>query len=804
MHPYGSYSRPELAELLELVGLDASFVRSEGDVLWRQQADSLVPVLDMVGGYGTNLLGHWHPELVAYAQELLQNRVPVFAQCSMREGAAELSRALAERLGPYIVHLTNSGTETIEAALKHAYLERERPMFWAVKRAFHGKTTGAVQLTWNYHAPFASIGPKVRFIDPDDPADWENARRSANDVSAAFIEVIQGEGGVRELPRAFLEWLAATCKEFGIPLVADEIQTGCGRTGSFLASHAIGLDPDYVCLGKALGGGIAKIGALLIKRDRYVQRFSVIHSSTYAEDDWSSLLALKTLEILDRDALPRRCAEMGSRLLEQLEQLRQEFPNQIRDVRGRGLMIGLEFAEQHDGTSTSLRTLSRQGHLGYVAASYFLNVHHVRILPALSDSLTMRMEPSAYITQADVDRVIEAVRRYCEAIAASDLLHLIQHRIGRTIGGITQYNHVPRTPARVHVAPRHVAFIGHLLSASDALAYEPSLAPLNEDEIGTFIEMGSRLLEPAVLHRENIHSKNGGAVHLTFIGLAITAKQFADAHRDGRAWIMRKIEAAAEMARRNGCQIVGMGGHTSIVSGDCRRLRVEGLALTSGNALTAGIALRALTQGAEDLGIELRDARLAVIGAGGNIGCTFSVMLAPLVREIVLIVRDVRSPRTQRVVNAIRAAAPNTVIRVSNDVADVYGCSLIAAASSAEGSLIRPEHIWDEPTVICDIAVPGDVDPSVSTLRPNAVVLQGGLVRLPRNEEFHIPAMPVKRGHVFACMAETLLMGLEGMTTHGSYGAISPQQVRDMLALADEHGFTSVRAPAAPHVRSAR
>src|SRR5207302_9543712 len=133
---------------------------------------------------------------------------------------------------------------------------------------------------------------------------------------------------------------AALCREKGIPLVVDEIQSGMGRTGAFLASQALGLKPDYLCLSKSLGGGLAKIGALLIKRDRFVEEFSVKHTSTFAEDDRSCLLALKALEILDRDDLPARCAARGRHLLQKLEELRARFPDQIKDVRGKGLMVG--------------------------------------------------------------------------------------------------------------------------------------------------------------------------------------------------------------------------------------------------------------------------------------------------------------------------------------------------------------------------------------------------------------------------------------------------------------------------------
>jgi len=130
-------------------------------------------------------------------------------------------------------------------------------------------------------------------------------------VAAVVLEPIAGEGGVRSLPAAFVTRLCEVCAEHGIPIVADEIQTGMGRTGTFLASHAMGLDPDYVCLGKALGGGLVKIGAMLVKRSRHVGAFSINHTSTFAEDDFTCGVALKALQLLDRDQLVDRCAATG-------------------------------------------------------------------------------------------------------------------------------------------------------------------------------------------------------------------------------------------------------------------------------------------------------------------------------------------------------------------------------------------------------------------------------------------------------------------------------------------------------------
>lgn len=790
MDLYGHYCGPVLVRLLQSLGLDATYERSKGDFLWRREGMRLTRILDLVGGYGVNLFGHCHPEIVAYAQQLLDNEVTGFAQCSIRAGAGQLAHTLAARMGPYAVVFTNSGSETVEAALKHAHLERGRSLFWAVQGAFHGKTIGASQLTSSYYEPFTTLGPRVRFLNPHDPTDWEDSQKQAQDVAAAFIEPIQGEGGVRPLPVSFIEWLRATCSQNEIPIVSDEIQTGMGRTGAFLASERFGLDPDYICLGKALGGGIAKIGALLIKHDRFVPQFSMIHSSTFAEDDWSCLIALKALEILERDKLPERCAEAGDYLLARLEALRECFPGQIREIRGEGLMVGIELRPLMDSPSASLQMLSQHEYLGYFAAAYLLNSHHIRVLPTLSNPLTIRVEPSAYIERSDLDRFVEALTSYCQAGQAADLAHLIRHQTGLPSGPIVDYSHIEPLKREEPHTPQRVAFIGHLIDANDSVAYDRSLEQFSSSQLETFFDKGARVLEPTILHGETIRSATGEQVHLSFIGLSITTQQIVKAWRNGKwAWIMSKIEAAATLAKEAGCQVLGLGGHTSILTGNCQRLKVEGIAMTSGNSLTLGMGIRALRQAAHLSGINLGEARLGVIGATGNIASTYAIMMAPEVNEMVLVVRDPASARVARLVDQIRHAAPDTRLEISDSLTAVRGCSLIATASNSGGSLIQPEHLSSERVVICDIATPPDVSPSVRANRPDVIVLQGGIVRLPFNHSFSIPGISLEPGQVFACLAETLLMGLEGMRSHGSYGAVNAEGVAKALAMADKHGF---------------
>jgi acetylornithine/succinyldiaminopimelate/putrescine aminotransferase/predicted amino acid dehydrogenase len=795
MNAYQNYCRPSLMQLLTAVGLDVAYVQSHGDWVFRREpTGGLRPVLDMVGGYGVNLLGHGHSELVSHAQQLLAARVTGFVQASIRTNAGALAEALVDVLGPHYVIFTNSGAETVEAAIKHAHLETGRRRFWALKGAFHGKTVGAIQLTESYCDQFSTLGPPVRFLDPNDPASLQAAAAEAHEVAALFIEPIQGEGGVRGLAPAFVEWAKQICAMHDIPIVADEIQTGMGRTGSWLASTELGLDPAYICLGKALGGGLAKIGALLVKRERFVHEFSKIHTSTFAEDDWSCGVALRALEIARRDDVAGRCRAAGAKLLAKLRSLQADYPEQIKEIRGRGLLVGIELLPLHDQPSAILQMLSEQEHLGYFAAAYLLQEHDVRVLPTMSNPMTLRVEPSAYIRDEELDRFVEALRCWCRAVRAVDMAHVTRHYVGLSAGPVQDHSTARRFTREHARTRRRVGFIGHLATPEDVISFDPSMRNFGNEHFAPFLERCGRILEPTICHSENIRSLTGEEVHVSFIGLSMTAPQIMQAIADGDSqWMVAKIELAAELARDVGCDIIGFGGHTSILTRNCQSLRIDGVALTSGNSLTVGLGVRAMQAAAARKQIRLCDAKLGIIGAAGNIGSAYATSIAPHVREVVLVVRHM-SKTVEDLRAEIVRCAPSTKVTVTRNPDRLRECALIVTASNSGRPILKAEHVSEEACVICDIAVPSDVAPCVYRDRPLATVFQGGLARLPLNPELQLPGMHLPPGHVFACLGETLLMGLEGARVHGSYGALTPQGIEHALYAADRHGFSASEA----------
>ena len=597
------------------------------------------------------------------------------------------------------------------------------------------------------------------------------------------------------MPKAFLEWLSEKCRAGNIPLVADEIQTGMGRTGTFLASEQMGLKPDYICLSKALGGGgLVKIGALLIKRPLFVPKFALIHTSTFAEDDLSCLVALKALETLEEEQLPTRCAKAGRYLLKKLEEVRALFPGQIREIRGKGLMIGIEFMNQSNSPSNILKMVSDLGYLGWLAAAYLLNVHHIRIAPTLSDPFTLRVEPSAYISTEDLDRLVNAVHSLALALELADAGHLTGFIVDSTRVPERKLFTLPkRKPPRTPQTAQ-VAFIGHYTSPENVAFFDPSLADLPPEKLGVLIERTWPILkEPTIFDQITVRSQTGKEVHLRSIGLSVTSQQIIQKMRaHDLKEIREQIDEAVALAKAEGCSVAGLGAYTSSVTNNCRAVQIEGIALTSGNSLTVGMGILATEEAARRCHIELAQAHLGIVGVPGNIASIYAKLMAPRVEHLTLIPRSTPSAplALANLVAQIRAASPETAIEVSDNLNALRSCSLIVTASTSGGGIIQPQHLGDGLVALCDISFPRDVSPLVKQERPDAFIFQGGDVRLPCNDDFSISGIALEPGHTLACVAETLLLGLEGITRHFSYGPVSRQDVEDALAMAARHGFT--------------
>jgi acetylornithine/succinyldiaminopimelate/putrescine aminotransferase/predicted amino acid dehydrogenase len=760
--------------------------------------------------------------LEALADELARLR----AKLSQGEHAILLHPSSAERAEALLGGSHAVTTAAVVAALagELAALRARAPRFCSLEGAFHGKTGAALQLTYNerYRAPFAGLGPEVRFVrfgDVDDLARvlaegrvehvWFELEggvlrlreRTFQRTAALFVEPIQGEGGIREMPEPFLRACRALASEHGVPLVFDEIQCGMGRSGDFLASSASGAVADYYLLGKSLGGGLTKISALLVERAQYEPDFGLIHSSTFAEDEHSARVATRALGLLDSARLMENARWRGQQILDGLEQLRERFPLVIEQVTGRGLMIGLRLCAQSGSRASTLRMLSARGLLGYVVAGYLLHEHRIRLVPTLSDTHVLRIEPSAFVGDHSCTLLLRSLEALCCVLERQNAHHLTRYLVQLEQPGTPPKvadlgpPRPPRAPERAERT--EVAFVGHLIGVDDMVHSDASLAPYTLGQRRELLDRVWTALGPAVVAEARVTSATGAEVDLQFIGLYVDSRIIAEClQRRDLHVVRRMVSEAVAIAEERGCRVLGLGGYTSIVTRNGTRLSPHSLALTTGNSLTVAMGLEALLQAARARGIDIRRARFAAVGAAGNIGSVYSELMAEHVGSVTLIGRPHSEPRLRQLACTIRARsrrADPVPIRIATDLRALHDADLVVVASSDPARLIFPRHLGPQPVVICDISAPLNTDESVQRERPDVTVIQGGLVQLGDNPSFQIPGIPLEPGTAFACMAETLLLGLENIQGHFSHGPVEPERVKQIARLARRHGFRLAR-----------
>ena len=317
-------------------------VRGQGTRVWDVEGKSY---LDFTSGVGVASLGHANPGLAAVIAEQAQQLVHT-SNLFFHPYQAELAEKLARLSGLDRVFFCNSGTEGVEACLKFARRywytkgETRRTGFVSLTRAFHGRTFGSLSVTADphYRDPFGPLVAGAVFVDPADPAALDAA--VTDHTAAIVLEPIQGEGGVRPLTLEFAASVREALARTGALLIADEVQSGLGRTGAAFYSRVLGLDPDLIAIGKALGGGIP-IGAALI-REPVAQALSPgDHGSTYGGNLLACRAALVFLDELVEGGLMAHVARVGAHLEASLHTLAGRHPI-VRDIRGAGLMWGLE------------------------------------------------------------------------------------------------------------------------------------------------------------------------------------------------------------------------------------------------------------------------------------------------------------------------------------------------------------------------------------------------------------------------------------------------------------------------------
>lgn len=391
---YEKYLNPAVARLFRFMGLASVETKAEGWIITDSDGRKFI---DCLGGYGMFCLGHRHPKVVEAVKGALDS-IPMCGEILFNRPMADLAERLAEITPGNLQYsfFVNSGTEAVEGALKIARLATGRKKYIAAKNAFHGKTYGSLTATGRdlFRKPFEPLLQNFTHVEF---GNIEALEAAIDTETAAFIlEPIQGEGGIIVPPDGYLAAVRALCDKYGVLLIADEVQTGIGRTGKWFGVDHEGVTPDIMALAKALGGGIMPIGSFTATPEVWTGLIEspFLHTSTFGGNQMACVAGLATLKVIEEEDLLNRGALAGAYLKKGLEEVQKDYPLVIKDVRGRGMMLGIELTKE--GAGGMLMSLMIDSN---ILVAYTLNNPKV-----------IRMEPSLTMPIEVIDQVLTAFR----------------------------------------------------------------------------------------------------------------------------------------------------------------------------------------------------------------------------------------------------------------------------------------------------------------------------------------------------------------------------------------------------------
>ncbi|MGC1644619.1 MAG: aspartate aminotransferase family protein [Candidatus Sulfotelmatobacter sp.] len=418
---YAKRVNPEWVRLLDLLQMNVRYERCVGAELF---TDDGRRILDFLSGYCVHNVGHNHPEVVRALQNELERCGPAMIQTHVADLAGKLAEKLCDRAGGRLskAFFCSSGSEGVEAAIKFARAHTKRAGILSAEHAFHGLTCGALSLMSDkfWSEGFGPLLPGTSVIPFGDLEALERELKTKR-FAAFVIEPVQSEAGVRIPGVDYLRGAESLCRRYGTLFVLDEVQTGMYRSGTFLASHHFGVEPDMVILAKAMSGGLIPCGAVLMSDAVCDSVYSslpraFVHTSTFSENSLAMRAALATLEVLEDQELGQRSIEAGKYLQAQLGEALRNF-EMVKEVRGVGLLMGIEFQAPRQ-----LRLRIPYEGFGAVHPAMFGQIVVMRLFRDFgfltqicgNNFMVLKVAPPLVVTDAQLDAFARAIRDVVE------------------------------------------------------------------------------------------------------------------------------------------------------------------------------------------------------------------------------------------------------------------------------------------------------------------------------------------------------------------------------------------------------
>lgn len=434
---YKQHINPQLVKLLKILGFNRKFIKAKDVIVWDEDGNEY---LDFLGAYGALNIGHNNDKIID-GLNIIKD-MPNLLQSGMHTLTSVLAQNLA-KVSPGNLKYTffcNSGAEAVEGALKLAKIATEKSRIIYCKGSFHGKSMGALSVTGRdkYRKYFEPMVPLTVEVNYGDINELRYVLEKYDDIAAFIVEPIQGEGGVIVPPIGYLKRAKELCSQYNVVFIADEIQTGFGRTGYWFACEAEGVIPDIMCLAKSLSGGIIPIGAYITNEEIWKKGYGsidkcLLHTSTFGGNTWASAAGISTIEFIAENNLEAEALEKGNYIMNKLVQLKNKYPI-LKDVRGKGLMIGLEFDTikipiMHRVINKDTKELVDE-YVGGIVASELINNYNIITAYTLNNPNVIRIQPPLTITYSQLDRMTNALE---EILAKNKTVGNIAFRNTKTL-----------------------------------------------------------------------------------------------------------------------------------------------------------------------------------------------------------------------------------------------------------------------------------------------------------------------------------------------------------------------------------
>jgi acetylornithine/succinyldiaminopimelate/putrescine aminotransferase/predicted amino acid dehydrogenase len=831
--------------LIEKFGLHLSPQSAKGNVITLSNGDK---IYDYLAQYGALPFGHNPKFLKECAINFLSTDQINFVQPNIHPAASKLAETLTALVNSELYTrcvLTNSGAETVEAAIKLAKIKTRRKKILAVYKGFHGKTFSALSASGSHRFKMPNIHDDINYdyIEVGD-SDGLHSKLASKEYAAFIIEPVLGEGGMITVSHEFLASAVKLCEETGTLSIFDEIQTGLGRLGDICVAKQLNIYPDCLLFSKALGGGLVPIGAMIYKEACYDLNFDKKHSSTFANNGYASTIATATLNGLMSDN--KSALKHVKKLSQHVDKLKDTLLHKYSDilaVSGSGLMRAFTFYDALAKNNILVNFCQNSGSMAYIICGFLMKMHKVYVMPLLSQPCSIRFEPPLNISYEDVDKFFAAIEHVCLLIKNGRYDMLFGTMIeARGLPSVEKKYPVSFVPNVIMsddestneglIKGKKFAFFIHSTSRDDLIHSFPYAIKENYTTEQK-IELADKIFEisridysPDVAVKFSVNNDKNASSGM-FIFSPLAPKDMMNLTQAQRLDLMLEY---IQIAKDNDVELVGLGAYTSVISAGGMTLlpHLDDLLVTNGNSLTALSTVESIFSIIGDK--KVADEYAVIVGARGSVGKVCVAGLAHRYGHLILVGRQGSEDKIKKDIlpyllescldtsNKISAGSFfDKLKRVlttrhldvgSMDIDDFYfelekiGLSIdsdyeasflkadVVVSATSEGKAFLSTDYLKRSAIVFDAARPFDF-----IANNDFTIYEGGLVTQP-NTTYYSDCNMVKSppGINLACLSETIALALDAAGDRVSLGkSVNYANASSILDIALSQGFTPVR-----------